>query len=447
MVTKATSDVVDLASPTLTGVPTAPTASPGTNSVQIATTAYADAIAALKANLASPALTGTPTVPTASLGTNTTQAASTAFVVANAGGGIVTPDKLSPFVGPYRNALMNGNFEIWQRGTSFATLGASALVYTADRWAYMTNGAARATVTQDASVPTFAQAGVVLPYSLKVACTTTNAAPATGNYSLLAQNIEGYLWRKFWQRPLVISFWVKASQTGTFGVTIESGASDRSYIGQYTVSVANTWEFKTVAFLASPSSGTWPLATTPGAGLYFSLCAGATYISTAGSWLSTNAFSVSGNVNVMSSTSNVWQIAGLQLEVGTAASEFEDVPFDVNLQRCKRYFQKSFDYNVAPAPWPSAGSSGAQSWACGVGASTASVYPVMLPVVMRAAPVLVLWNPSAANAQMRNGTLGTDFTLSAAANSSERNFWITATSPASSVAGNSVSVHWTADAE
>lgn len=48
-------------------------------------TATATALA-LKATLASPALTGVPTVPTATVGTNTTQAASTAFVLANAGG-------------------------------------------------------------------------------------------------------------------------------------------------------------------------------------------------------------------------------------------------------------------------------------------------------------------------------------------------------------------------
>lgn len=69
-----------LASPTLTGVPLAPTASPATNTTQIATTAYADAIAALKANLASPTFTGTPAAPTATAGTNTTQLATTAFV-------------------------------------------------------------------------------------------------------------------------------------------------------------------------------------------------------------------------------------------------------------------------------------------------------------------------------------------------------------------------------
>lgn len=71
-----------LVSAALTGTPTAPTAAPGTNTTQLATTAFVAALGALKANLASPALTGTPTVPTAAPGTNTTQVASTAFVEA-----------------------------------------------------------------------------------------------------------------------------------------------------------------------------------------------------------------------------------------------------------------------------------------------------------------------------------------------------------------------------
>jgi hypothetical protein len=73
-----------LASPDLTGTPTTPTATPGTNTTQIASTAFVAALGALKANLASPALTGTPTAPTAAVGTNTTQLATTAFVVAQA---------------------------------------------------------------------------------------------------------------------------------------------------------------------------------------------------------------------------------------------------------------------------------------------------------------------------------------------------------------------------
>lgn len=74
----------NLASPTFTGTPAAPTAAQGTNTTQIATTAFVNAeIAAdtaAKAPLASPTFTGTPAAPTASQGTNTTQVATTAFV-------------------------------------------------------------------------------------------------------------------------------------------------------------------------------------------------------------------------------------------------------------------------------------------------------------------------------------------------------------------------------
>lgn len=99
-----------LASPALTGTPTAPTAAAATNTTQIATTAFVESeiplrapvtsvagrtgaivIAeadvtnlttdlAAKAPLASPTFTGTPAAPTASAGTNTTQLATTAFV-------------------------------------------------------------------------------------------------------------------------------------------------------------------------------------------------------------------------------------------------------------------------------------------------------------------------------------------------------------------------------
>lgn len=77
------------ASPAFTGVPTAPTASSGTNTTQIATTAFvATAVATVDVSSqlanyalkASPALTGTPTAPTATAGTNTTQIATTAYV-------------------------------------------------------------------------------------------------------------------------------------------------------------------------------------------------------------------------------------------------------------------------------------------------------------------------------------------------------------------------------
>lgn len=80
----AVSSKADANSPAFSGTPTAPTASTGTNTTQIATTAFVTT---------SPAFSGTPTAPTASEGTNTTQIATTAFVttaVATAAAGVLT---------------------------------------------------------------------------------------------------------------------------------------------------------------------------------------------------------------------------------------------------------------------------------------------------------------------------------------------------------------------
>jgi hypothetical protein len=73
-------DKADKVSPALTGTPTAPTATSGTNTTQVATTAFVRSELETLAAKASPALTGTPTAPTAAAGTNTTQVATTAFV-------------------------------------------------------------------------------------------------------------------------------------------------------------------------------------------------------------------------------------------------------------------------------------------------------------------------------------------------------------------------------
>lgn len=75
----------DINAPSFTGLPLAPTAGSGTNSTQLATTAFVTTAGNLKADLASPTITsptliGIPTSVTAAAGTNTTQIATTAFV-------------------------------------------------------------------------------------------------------------------------------------------------------------------------------------------------------------------------------------------------------------------------------------------------------------------------------------------------------------------------------
>ena len=100
----------DINSPTFTGIPAAPTAGAGTNTTQLATTAFVSTAVSSKANLASPALTGTPTAPTAGTGTNNTQLATTAFVstaitnlVSGAPGALDTLNELAAALGDDAN--------------------------------------------------------------------------------------------------------------------------------------------------------------------------------------------------------------------------------------------------------------------------------------------------------------------------------------------------------
>ena len=77
----------DIASPTFTGVPTAPTAASATNTTQLATTAF------VQAQKASPTFTGVPTAPTAAAGTNTLQLATTAHVFAERNNAVTLTNK------------------------------------------------------------------------------------------------------------------------------------------------------------------------------------------------------------------------------------------------------------------------------------------------------------------------------------------------------------------
>ena len=70
---------------------------------------------------------------------------------------------------------------------------------------------------------------------------------------------------------------------------------------------------------------------------FFMLNAGSNYHATNDTW-ATSGIATSNQTNMMSSTDNHWSITGLQIEVGDQATDFEYLPFDIQLQRCLRYF-------------------------------------------------------------------------------------------------------------
>jgi len=132
---------------------------------------------------------------------------------------------------PQPNPIINGNMDIWQRGTSFAA--PANATYFADRWriAYSTTGVV--TASRSTSVPTVAESGVLFNYSLDLDVTTADAAIAAGDYCALQQSIEGFNWRHFAQRDVTLSFWVYATKTGTHCISISNSGLDRSYVAEY----------------------------------------------------------------------------------------------------------------------------------------------------------------------------------------------------------------------
>jgi hypothetical protein len=252
----------------------------------------------------------------------------------------------APF-GGFRNALLNGALDVWQRNTSFSSIANNT--YAADMFSYHKSGAMVHDVSKSSDVPSLAQAGVLLENSILVDCTTVDSSIASSDFCILRQNIEGYNWRFFAQRALTLSFWVKATKTGIHCVAFKNSTADRSLVLEYTVNVADTWEKKTLSIPASPSAGTWNYTTGVGVQLDFVLASGTDFQTTAGSWQSGLFVATANQVNACDNTNNNFRLAAIQLEIGSVATKFEVRPFIFEVELCKRYYEKTFPYATVPA--------------------------------------------------------------------------------------------------
>ncbi len=238
----------------------------------------------------------------------------------------------------FRNIIINGDMSQSQRSTSVSSLTSSSTYQTIDRYATELGSNGTWTQSQSTDVPT----GQGFAKSLKMDCTATGS----GGYLHITQRFEGqnlqYLKKGTSNaESFTLSFWVKSAKTGTYIVEFRDIDNTRNISKSYTISSADTWEKKTITF-AGDTSGAF--GNDNGSSLELNLWLAAGSSNTSGT-LQTNwgsqvaANRAVGQVNLGDSTSNDWYITGLQLEVGTSASDFEFLPVDVNLTRCQRYYQ------------------------------------------------------------------------------------------------------------
>ena len=345
-----------------------------------------------------------------------------------------------------KNCIINGAMRIAQRGTSFVAAASGA--YTLDRWTYSKAGVMVHTLTQDTDVPTVAQAGVLYTNSLRLNLTTADIAIAAGDAALISQNIEGYNFQRIAQRAFTASFWVKATTAGVYSIAFRNSGVDRSYVSNFTISASATWEYKTIAVPASPSAGTWSYTTGVGLAVAIVLAVGTTYHTTAGAWQTGSFLGTATNVNGVNTGATDFRIAGLQVEPGTVATEFEMDSIEDEISRCQRYYWKSFPYATAPAQ--NAGSSGVLFYRVFVAGITTHGFAVDLPVLMRSTPTVAFYNPSAANSNWRNISLALDSGTSGSTNilsPSDRKLGVDNAQVAGDLAGHYIGIHAAADAE
>ena len=235
-----------------------------------------------------------------------------------------------------KNLIINGNMQIAQRGTTgTAVPGGSYLA--SDRWKAWDASDAVVTVSQETDGPT-GQFTKCLKYNV----TTADASITASQFGMVRQMIEGYNiidlgFGTASAQSVTISFWVKSSLTGSHGAALNNGNEDRSYPFAYTISVANTWEKKTVT-IAGDTSGTWDTDNTAGMIITFGMGTGSTYEGTADAWQAGNKFQPTSTVANIGTISN-WNVTGVQLEAGTTATPFENLQYGQQLALCQRYFE------------------------------------------------------------------------------------------------------------
>lgn len=406
----------------LAGVSSAPTATVGTNTTQIATTAFVAAAVPLASStppimdgtavvgtgttwaradhshpsdasrapiasptftgivtipagasisgyalLASPTFTGTPSMPpgttgvTQAVGDNSTALATTAFVSA-------LPVAMND------NRIINGDMRIDQRNNGAS--GTANNTYTIDRWYYSGSQASKFTWGRNLNAVVSPAA---FPYYFGFRSSSAYTPVATDNFYIFqaieADVVNDLAWGTPSAQSITLSFWAYSQKSGTFGGVITNNGSTRSYPFTFQLPNSNTWTFNTVT-IPGDTAGTW-LMSGNSVGLYvvFDLGCGTNGRGPAGTWAAAGYFGATGAVSVVSFNGATFYVTGVKLEVGSIATPFNRQSLAKSLADCQRYYQTYSNamfggYLISAGAW--------------------FMYTFVFPVVMRATPTLAL---------------------------------------------------------
>lgn len=296
-----------------------------------------------------------------------------------------------------RNLFINGAMQVAQRATSQASIS-SAGYYVQDRFKVNTNDAGVWTQTQESLTTSDTPFQNGFTQALKLDCTTASASLNAAGTLQINQAIEGYNVQRLGSgsssaKSITVSFWIKATKTGTNVLASYQDDGGKQVATTYTINVSNTWEFKTVTLPANTADVivndntrgrlvTW----------YFAAGSNRTSGTLRNTW---TAYAVGdeavGQVNHADNVANNIHITGIQVEVGDTATPFDYRSFGEELSLCQRYYVKSFDYATTPAHNLTAEH---EAVCCAFVANNAYGASINFPVEMRATPTLSIYNSS-----------------------------------------------------
>ena len=256
-----------------------------------------------------------------------------------AGGNTATINGMTPTAQSlqgFRNRIINGDMRISQRGTSASPT--SGGYFTVDRWRFGQASSYAASLTPTISQSSVAPSGFTNSF---LYTNGTGAAPTSAQLIAFDQYIEGLNcadleFGSASAATVTVSFWVRASVTGTYAVSLANSDINRSYVATYTINAANTWEQKSVT-IAGDTSGTWLKTNGIGIAVRFAVGGGSGVQTTAGAWQTGNFFTTSACTNLTATSGATFYITGVQLEAGSVATPFERRPYGTELQLCLRY--------------------------------------------------------------------------------------------------------------
>tara|TARA_R100001086_G_scaffold245891_3_gene177408 strand:+ start:458 stop:1921 length:1464 start_codon:yes stop_codon:yes gene_type:complete len=293
-------------------------------------------------------------------------------------------------IGGRRNLAFNGAMRISQRGTQTGQTGS---VYTAcDRFLTSESGAAVTTSTQETDVPS----GQGFANSLEIDVTTADASLAASDNFLIIQRLEGQdlqqlLYGTSDAKDLTISFWVKSPKTGTH--ILELRHNDATYFNSqaYTISSANTWQKVTLTFSGYTTTA-FDDDNDHSLSINWWLMAGSNFTSgslNSNTWHNTPANRAVGQVNCVDDAANNFYLTGVQLEVGSVATEFEHRSTGDELALCQRYYHRQERADSSDSTGlVQRNVAGLYLGISQVTGATTAFIGVMMPITMRATPTI-----------------------------------------------------------